>query len=244
MKTAKKQRFVWCPGSCLLGDVVNTVISVDNCVTGVINLGLFTSGVVMGANQFTVNSISHLALKPLCGVYLLVDSYGGYTYVGSSTNIRTRTIQHLSCIATNKAGTAYKRFNGSFIACGYTAFTVTVLEECPEEALIARERYWINELNPSENSDFCTDGRQVYSDEERALRAARVSALWATPEYRERAVAARLGKAYNKGYRCTPEQVLNRKKAARISNMKRNYGEEWKKEYARRYPEFTGDING
>ena len=222
----------------------SSVISVDNCVTGVINLGLFTSGAGMGANQFTVNSISHLDLRPLCGVYLLLDKVSGRTYVGSSKNIRTRAIQHFSNMLVGCTIGSYRNFKDTFAVHGSTAFTVTVLEECPEAVLLLRERYWVNELSPSENSDFCTEHRRTYSDEERALRAARVSALWATPEYRERAIAARVGKAYSKGYRCTPEQVLNRKKAGRISNMKRNYGEEWQQEYVRRYPEFAGDING
>ena len=40
------------------------------------------------------------------------------------------------------------------------------------------------------------------------------------------------------------EQVLNRKRAARISNIKRNYGGAWQQEYLRRYPEHAGDLNG
>lgn len=79
---------------------------------------------------------------------------------------------------------------------------------------------------------------------ERQLRSERTTKLWANPEYRELSVAVRKDHSWNKGYRCTPAQVENRKKAARISNMKRNYGEDWKKEYEKRYPEYIGDLNG
>ena len=86
--------------------------------------------------------------------------------------------------------------------------------------------------------------RAAMTPEECAKKADRVRQLWATPEYRANAIASRKGKAYNKGYKCTEAQVQNRKKAARISNMKRNYGETWKEEYVRRYPEHAGDVNG
>lgn len=79
--------------------------------------------------------------------------------------------------------------------------------------------------------------------EEKARRTVRAKALWADPEYRARAVAARKGNAYSKGYKCTPEQRENRRRAARISNMKRNYGNTWREEYARRYPQHAGDVN-
>lgn len=81
------------------------------------------------------------------------------------------------------------------------------------------------------------------TDEERTKRKERTRKLWADPIYRQRAVAARKGNTYCKGHKCTPEQVQNRKRAARISNMKRNYGVDWKLEYAKRYPEHAGDVD-
>jgi len=75
-----------------------------------------------------------------------------------------------------------------------------------------------------------------------AQRSEAARALWANPIYRERAVAARKGNAYSKGYRCTPAQTENRRRAARISNMKRNYGDGWRGEYARRYPQHAHEV--
>lgn len=79
--------------------------------------------------------------------------------------------------------------------------------------------------------------------EEKQKRSIRTKNLWSDPEYRANAVASRKGKAYNKGYKCTPEQVENRRKAARISNTKRKHGDDWKSQYIIRYPEFAGDVN-
>jgi group I intron endonuclease len=81
------------------------------------------------------------------------------------------------------------------------------------------------------------------TEEEKSKRSERTRKLWENPEYRARAVSARVGNAYSKGHKCTPEQIQNRKRAARISNMKRNYGAGWPEEYVRRYPEHAGDIN-
>ena len=75
-------------------------------------------------------------------------------------------------------------------------------------------------------------------------RKERTRKLWAEPTYRERAVASRKGNAYYAGHKCTPAQIENRKRAARISNMKRNYGADWKLEYTKRYPEYAGDVDG
>jgi group I intron endonuclease len=75
-----------------------------------------------------------------------------------------------------------------------------------------------------------------------AQRADSARKLWADPVYRERAIASRKGRAFNKGYRCTPEQIENRKRAARISNMKRNHGDGWRVAYAAWYPERAHEV--
>lgn len=79
--------------------------------------------------------------------------------------------------------------------------------------------------------------------EERTLRSERTAKLWANDEYRDRAVAARKGNLYAKGYKCTPEQIENRRRSGRIANLKRYYGADWQVEYARRYPEHVGDLD-
>lgn len=81
------------------------------------------------------------------------------------------------------------------------------------------------------------------NEEECAARAERSKKLWQDPDYREKAIAARKGKAYNKGYKCTPEQIENRRKAARISNAKRKSGDGWQEFYLETYPQHVGDLD-
>lgn len=90
--------------------------------------------------------------------------------------------------------------------------------------------------------DRAAHGRLIASTISPAQRSAAAAKLWTDPAYRERAVASRKGRAFNLGYRCTPEQVANRRRAARISNMKRNYGGDWRVEYAARYPQFAHEV--
>ena len=198
----------------------------------------------MGANQFTANSLVGIEVPPVCGVYQLTDTVTGKTYIGSSRNVRTRVIQHFCKMNTAARVTPpYVVFSATYAQHGSSAFVLSVLEMCRPMDLRSRELEWIAKLSPTENTQHSSPAGGAYSAEERALRAERTRKLWATPEYRARAVSARKGNAYSKGYKCTPEQVENRKRAARISNMKRNYGDRWEEEYARRYPEYKGDVS-
>lgn len=219
---------------------------VDFSVTDVVSSNFLIMEVDMGANQFTENSVSHLDLPHASGVYMITDKASGVRYIGSSVDIRRRAMQHFSALKTGKdtKQPAYTAFRATYELIGPQGFDVSVLLLCDEENLLMYEAQCISVLGETVNRYKRSDDAEVYSAEECKKKSDRVKALWATPEYREKAVAARKGKAYNKGYKCTPEQVENRKKAARISNMKRNYGVAWQEEYARRYPEFVGDLDG
>jgi group I intron endonuclease len=198
----------------------------------------------MGANQFTTNSLTEHDIPAVCGVYQITDTITGKTYVGSSRNVRTRAVQHFHLMGTGKSHkSAYTSFSATYTQYGSSGFEVVVLEACSPETLYAKELEWIARLAPTENTQHSPLVSVAYSEAERALRSERTRKLWASPEYRAKAVAARKGNAYSKGYKCTPEQVENRRRAARISNMKRNYGSIWQEEYVRRYPEHEEDIN-
>lgn len=218
---------------------------VDFSVTDVVSSNFLTMEVTMRANQFTENSVSHLDLPHASGVYMLTDKESGVRYIGSSVDIRRRAMQHFAEMkSARREQPVYTQFKVTYEKLGPKGFDVAVLLLCDPENLLMYEAQCISVLGETVNRYKRADAAPVYSDEERSRKSQRVKDLWATPEYREKAVAARKGNAYNKGYKCTPEQVENRKKAARISNMKRNYGMDWKIEYARRYPEFVGDLDG
>lgn len=218
------------------------MIDVDNSVTDVVKYPFLNIGGVM-ANQYKNSRLASFTVGSISGVYMITDTVTNRTYIGSSTNIRNRLGQHLSKIHSGDSTTTYANFISTYRNYGVSAFIIKVLVVCAKENLKFYEASCIGALNPTENTMKRKDGRIAFTDEERKKKSERVKALWENPEYREKAVNARKGNAYNKGYKCTPEQIENRKRAGRISNVKRNYGDTWKVEYARRYPEFVGDLD-
>ena len=109
-----------------------------------------------------------------------------------------------------------------------------------EEIGVQTRALWATKTYRSEVTKKIQESMTV---EERKLRSERVTKLWANPEYREKAVAARRDNSYAKGYVCTAAQVGNRQRAARISNMKRKYGASWKTGYLEWYPDRGADLN-
>jgi len=196
------------------------------------------------ANKYTENSVKHLGISTKCGVYILTETLSGRTYIGSSKNMRTRVAHIFSKLKTMyRPSHLYESFTEAFNAHGSKIFLAKELVICSEENLLMYERACIEAFCPTENTLMRSDGRICFSEKERVLKSERVKALWATEEYRNNAIAARKGKAYNKGYKCTPAQVENRRKAARISNIKRKFGLDWKEQYILKYPDFAGDVS-
>ncbi len=197
----------------------------------------------MGVRQYSESNLFHIDMPNVCGVYLLTDTVTGGTYVGSSRRTRYRISLHFHDMKRRPEQQTYKRMLATFQEHGAKAFTARLLQQCAPEELLVLEKQWIEKLQPTENLYVCTDGRDVYTAATHAKKAAAAAALWKDPEYRAKAIAARVGKGGPVGYKCTPDQVENRKRAGRISNMKRNYGASWKEEYIRRYPEHAEDVN-
>ena len=199
----------------------------------------------MGHNQYTEHSLLHLHAPSVCGIYMLTDIYSGKTYIGASINIRLRVGQHFSEMKNKRRnGDVYNNFRITYNIFGPKGFALKIFLICKESELYEYEKKAIEVYAPTENSHSRADDKIGFTEKECRNHSQRTKALWTDPVYRARAIAARVGKATNKGYKCTPEQVENRRKAGRISNMKRWYGEQWKLEYINRYPEFIGDLDG
>ena len=198
----------------------------------------------MGANQFSGGNLAHITVPNVCGVYLLRDTITGGTYIGSARRIRTRISIHFHDMRRRPEQHTYRRMRATYETYGASVFDVELLQQCEPEQLLIAEKEWIAKLQPTENLYVCTDGRDVYTEATHAKKSAAAAALWKDPEYRAKAIAARVGKGGPIGFKCNPKQIANRRRAARLSNMKRNYGATWKEEYIRRYPEHAEDVNG
>ena len=80
--------------------------------------------------------------KSPCGVYKITRLKTGEVYIGKSTNIKDRWIQH--CKSCYHCGTiSYSTFHKTLEKDGIQNFTWEVLEEVPKDKLTEREKYWI-----------------------------------------------------------------------------------------------------
>lgn len=71
------------------------------------------------------------------GVYLITNLVNGKVYVGSSACIRSRWSGHRCRTNESPVARALRRY-------GTDQFTITVLERCAVESLIAREQRWLD----------------------------------------------------------------------------------------------------
>lgn len=78
-------------------------------------------------------------LAGISGIYCIIHRGTGLCYVGSSINIGKRRYEH---IYDSRHGST-NRFHIALRAFGEDAFDFEVLEECPQELLMDRERFYI-----------------------------------------------------------------------------------------------------
>lgn len=81
------------------------------------------------------------------GVYMIVNSVTGATYVGSSARIGVRITSHRSYL--NRGKHTLKRLQADWITYGEGAFSIHVLETVADKRDRAkREQYWMDALKP------------------------------------------------------------------------------------------------
>lgn len=153
------------------------------------------------------------------GVYEIRNLISGRGYIGSSRNLRERQRQHSKELMTGRHHNP--RLAAAYAKHGAEAFLFVVLERVADEVFLrAREQFWLWRKAPEYNQSMDAVAPLVSPEKEAELSATRSAngrRLWADPAYRAKAIAARRGQCSNKGYRCTPEQIENRRRAARLS---------------------------
>ena len=76
------------------------------------------------------------------GIYKITRLKTGEIYIGKSTNVKDRWIQH--CKTVYGAGTiAHSILHTTMAKDGLEQFTFELVEEVPKEKLTEREKYWI-----------------------------------------------------------------------------------------------------
>ncbi|UBF29435.1 GIY-YIG nuclease family protein [Kovacikia minuta CCNUW1] len=96
-----------------------------------------------------------------CGVYQIVNKVNGKSYVGQSRNIKKRWRQHIAGLdATEALGSGSYPLRAAFLKYGLQKFEFKIIEECAEENLLYREKYWIEQIKPQYNCNIWTPARK------------------------------------------------------------------------------------
>ena len=83
-----------------------------------------------------------------CGVYMIENRINHKRYVGASKDVAGRFSEHLG-----RETRIYpeREFYQDIVKYGRDNFICALLEECPEEKLLERERFWYDRLQPEYN---------------------------------------------------------------------------------------------
>jgi group I intron endonuclease len=83
----------------------------------------------------------------MIGIYKITNNINGKYYIGQSIDIDRRWYDH-KYKAFNKNDISYNSaIHSAMRKYGLKNFTLSIIEECQEEDLDKKERYWINQLN-------------------------------------------------------------------------------------------------
>lgn len=101
----------------------------------------------------------------MTGIYKYVNKINGKIYIGRSTNITRRKWEHMH------QPSPYSYFDQTIINIGEDSFDFCVLEECSNEQLKEREKYWIKYYNccvlDNRNGGYnLTHGGEEYNSDE------------------------------------------------------------------------------
>jgi group I intron endonuclease len=131
------------------------------------------------------------------GIYRLVNTVTGKSYVGSSVNLRSREKQHRRTLeAGNHHSSKVRR---SCAKHGPDAFTFEVLERCLRESLLEREAFWMAHFDAVANGynvrpDPSTNFGVAPSDEARAKMSAARKGRALSPRTRQKISDAATGR--------------------------------------------------
>lgn len=149
---------------------------------------------------------------PMMGVYVIENSVNGHKYIGSSVDCFRRFGRHMNAaIHGDLSSPIFYRAVNKY---GVETFTHKIVEKVDDIFFLrAREQCWINREKPEYNislNAWCS-----YPENISEVRSLGAKKAWARPDYREKAIKVRQGKTSNKGYKCTLEQIENRRKSGK-----------------------------
>lgn len=137
------------------------------------------------------------------GVYCILNTVSGKTYIGSSNHIQRRWSRHVYELRTSQHKNCH--LQRAWLHYSEEAFAFSVVEECNEESLISREQFWI---------DFFQSAKCGYNVIPRADRKIMAE------ETKRKIAQGNKGKSKNAGRVQPLEEIMRRAASLRALNRK------------------------
>jgi hypothetical protein len=83
------------------------------------------------------------------GIYMWTNNLNGKKYVGSSVNLKRRFQQYFNVNRLSKDASMH--INRALLFHGVSNFSLTILEFCDKDSLMAREKHYFNKYSPEYN---------------------------------------------------------------------------------------------
>lgn len=122
--------------------------------------------------------------KDKAGIYCFKNVKNGKRYVGSSVNLRRRFMQYYN--VGTLARQSYMYICVALAKHGYSNFSLEILEYCDRSVLLAREKYYLDTLNPEYNLSTEPSASFLGRNHTDGTKA-KLSALFKGKSYPERA---------------------------------------------------------
>lgn len=109
------------------------------------------------------------------GIYCIVNVVTQKKYVGSSTNLQARLMQHRSRLRNNKHENI--KLQRAWNKYGEDNFQYFILEYCPEELLISKEQFYIDSIKPGFNIITEVDRIKMPDESRKKMSTSRIKGI-------------------------------------------------------------------
>lgn len=101
-------------------------------------------------------------MDKVCGIYVITNLINNKQYVGLSKDCHKRWADHYSkCYTSKRKDDLEKALYMAMRKYGRDNFSFQIIEECSEDNLAEREKYWIEQLHTYENGYNETRGGEL-----------------------------------------------------------------------------------
>lgn len=157
------------------------------------------------------------------GIYCILNLKNGRHYVGSSKDVKSRTMRHFSML--RKGSHHSKILQNAWNKYGEKSFRVDVLESVSETDLIEREQFWISNTRPYYNVHRTAGSPRGHRHSEDSRAKFRAAQAVRDSETNLKIRMANTGKVRSaaaiENYRATYEKKSECQKLAQVEQMRK-----------------------